>query len=98
MNIEWWLNKIPGFNTMKCNICNHIEDFMGSIHGRDEVIVRGYQCQECAKIQSVRFENSVNVRELGTQCECGGEMLRETILKCPNCKSTSVEYRLKYIT
>jgi hypothetical protein len=88
-----------GHGTISCNNCDFQQSQTSFIHGIN-TSRSGYQCQACGKLtSSTRTQNETQAsKEAEMVCECGGELSREQVLFCPDCKSTNLSYSMEYIT
>ena len=88
-----------GVGTIHCKECAFsIESVISFIHGKTPEGVAscctGYQCLDCGEIKGIGNPSVCGV----PPCECGGGLSRDHLLFCPQCKSTDLSYKMKYIT
>ena len=88
-----------GHGTISCNDCDFQQPQTSFIHGISSSR-SGFQCQSCGKLTSnTRTQNDTQESNRATMvCECGGELSRDHVLFCPDCKSTNLSYSMEYIT
>ena len=86
-----------GAGDIVCEECFYQEHIVSFLHGfgPDAWTNTGYQCQSCGKFQSI--ERAYKLDQIPT-CECGGKLSRDEVLFCPKCRSTKLDYLMKYIT
>lgn len=74
-----------------CLHCSHDFSCSGLIHGfgENDFLTLGYVCSRCHRLAE-RTWNRENRRPERPLCECGGELLREGQVLCPNCGSPDV--------
>jgi len=94
--------KMGGSGELHCKLCNHTEDIISFAHGYEHspgtrrCHTGGYQCEDCGKFHTINgYEGE---RDIVKNCECGGKLHNDKPLFCPNCKSQSIGFRLRYLT
>lgn len=94
-----WFSYMGGHGTVICQDCDHSEEVTSFIHGFD-ASSSGFQCQGCGKFSSISSEELAKANQLPKNllCECGGNLEREKVIFCPNCKSKNLIYEMQYIT
>lgn len=92
------LETLRGAGDVICRACGHVEDVTGSLHGfGDEPwIQKGHQCVGCRAIVTVT--TPYHGAAAPERCDCGGELTREGLLKCPVCGSEDIDYQLSIMT
>ena len=56
----------------------------------DSEFITNYQCRDCGEIQ--QRKNALAMM-LSNACDCGGVLLRDAPLFCPECKSAELKYQ-----
>ena len=95
-HLEIKLKDLSGGGRLTCSACDHKMNILVRAHGPSKPHFSStYQCQSCAKLQKLDvFPDD----EAGEACECGGALTRHLTLICPQCKSSNVNYTMRYIT
>lgn len=80
-----------GIYDVHCLQCSHGFSYSGLIHGfgENDFLTLGYVCNRCHRLTE-RTWNRENRRPERPLCECGGDLLREGHVLCPNCGSPDV--------
>ena len=90
--------RMPGGGNVTCHACGHVESVTSSLHGfgTEPWIQKDHQCLNCRAFVTVTipFVGAASPE----RCDCGGELTREGILKCPACGSEDIGYCLRFIT
>lgn len=88
-----------GHGTISCNDCDFQQSQTSFIHGISSSR-SGYQCQVCGKLttKTCTQSDTKESKRAALVCECGGELSRDHVLFCPDCKSTNLSYSMEYIT
>lgn len=94
-----WFSYLGGHGLLRCNDCDHKEEVTSFIHGIDSSS-SGFQCQECGKFEKIGSGGPGHASEYkrSLTCECGGDLKRDKMLFCPDCKSQNLSYRTLIIT
>ena len=94
-------SRMGGEGVISCERCGFREEITSFMHGMlsgPEVSAdEGRQCLQCGKFTTVHLTGEP-VRRSATRCECGGELSREHILFCPNCRSNELNYDMTSIS
>jgi hypothetical protein len=94
-------SRIGGAGEIDCHDCGFRQNFTSFLHGYSSDGERccdaGWQCLSCGRLQTVHGEGDPAQYSV-TRCECGGQLSRDHILFCPQCKSKSLHYRMEMIT
>ena len=86
-----------GHGEVVCHDCGGRNEVTSFTHGfgEDSDSTSGFQCQTCFKFTTIDNSDEHNTTY---HCDCGGELSREALIRCPDCQSKQVEYELEYIT
>lgn len=89
-----YFSRIGGAGILTCKDCGHAEKVISFIHGTDWS-KSGYQCERCGAFASAEDEQS-DIANF--PCKCGGRLLRNATLFCPECRSFHLNYEMSIIT
>lgn len=94
-----WFSRMGGCGKIRCKDCNYSESITSFTHGISSSTT-GFQCQLCGKLSSLISGGPVraNKYEENLDCECGGQLDRDRVIFCPNCKSQNLIYKMEFIT
>ena len=89
-------SRMGGFGKISCCECSFSGNNTSFLHGLvsedgSEKSSTGYQCLSCGKFSTLDSGEPL-------KCQCGGILCRSHLLFCPQCKSTKLIYKMKYIT
>jgi hypothetical protein len=94
-------SRMGGAGEIDCHDCGFHEEITSFLHGYaadgERCCDTGQQCLSCGKFQTVHGEGDP-ARYSVTQCQCGGQLSRDHVLFCPQCKSKNLRYRMQMIT
>ena len=94
-------DRMGGAGEISCEECGYKEEIISFTHGYSDggerCCTTGYQCLECGKFHNMGMVGGPFI-DASTRCECGGELSREHILFCPQCRSRKLRYKAAYIT
>ena len=94
-----WFQYLGGYGSINCQDCHHVESITSFTHGRDSS-TSGFQCQSCGKFAAIRSGGPGRAADYESTliCGCGGQLDREKVLFCPDCKSQKLKYDMEFIT
>jgi ribosomal protein S27E len=94
-----WFDLINGFGEITCKDCKQTQEVTSFIHSR-ESSWSGFQCQSCGKFCPILAggRGEAHVYKDSLICQCGGQLSRDKVLFCPNCKSKKITYNMDYMT
>jgi len=83
-----------GVGKICCNACGYSQTITSFTHGLNTATI-GYQCQSCLKF--IEVIDALQDEIVGG-CSCGGTLDRRKLLRCPNCKSSDLDFEQSWMT
>ncbi len=82
------MQSVPGVATFSCDKCGWSIRTVSNLHYATEKPSGklGYQCQQCFKFISRKWP----IEDTGVCDACGGALSRERVIRCPECRSSSI--------
>jgi hypothetical protein len=93
--------RMGGAGEIDCRDCGFHQEITSFMHGYaadgEPCCDAGRQCLSCGKFQTVHGEGDP-ARYSVTRCQCGGQLSRDHVLFCPECRSKNLRYRMRAMT
>ena len=84
-----------GAGEVSCQVCTYTSKLTGTINGDhgSDWNQKGYQCQSCGRFDEIEYPDRLDQLP---RCDCGGEISRNEIVFCPECRSDHMIYNEQY--
>lgn len=96
-HVELTFSMMSGVGRLVCADCGFDEQVVSYVHGYDNETL-GFQCDACGRIEARTFDSG-QARAQQSCGRCGGLLLRDKPVTCPNCRSSiAMTYEIDYVT